>query len=49
MAPISPASLCLTYDAAHHLLLGYWRTDQGEESLYPSYEQLLAAAKARVN
>ncbi|RYY12290.1 MAG: hypothetical protein EOO36_17715 [Cytophagaceae bacterium] len=48
--PEIPADVfSLNYDAAQHLLVGHWLRDSGEEDLYPSYERLLATAKAHGN
>ena len=49
MPVISPAVFSLAYDADHHLLLGHWHLDTDDADLYPSYERLLAAAKAHGN
>lgn len=36
----------ITYEATPHLLIGHWLLDSDETVLYPSYQRLLAAAKA---
>lgn len=39
----------LDYDAQQHQLVGHWLRDSPDDDLHPSYEQLLAAAKAHGN
>lgn len=48
MEPASAAVFSLAYDAAQHLLVGHWLAEQAD-NLHPSYERLLAAAKAHDN
>ena len=46
----SPAAIfSLDYAAAEHLLVGCWLRDVNDDDLYPSYERLLAAARAHGN
>lgn len=49
MSEIPADVFSLSYVAAQHLLVGHWLRDAGEENLYPSYQRLLAAAKAHGN
>ena len=49
MAAASADRFSLTYDPTHYLLIGHWLSGQDDQALYPSYQQLLAAAKAHDN
>ena len=42
----TPDQFSLGYDPEQRLLIGRWLSDTNEDTLYPSYERLLAAAKA---
>ncbi|RZK62725.1 MAG: hypothetical protein EOO59_01770 [Hymenobacter sp.] len=49
MSSCSADIFSLDYLAAEHLLMGRWLRDTDDDDLYPSYERLLAAAKAHRN
>jgi hypothetical protein len=49
MPLISPSIFSLAYDAERRILAGHWRLNADDADLYPSYERLLAAAKAHDN
>jgi hypothetical protein len=49
MSSIAAEIFPIDYVAAEHLLVGRWLHDTGDDDLYPSYERLLAEAKAHGN